>query len=189
MMQKIKELMKIKELIDEINGKINSNNEIINNLKSEINLLSNNLNEIKNAQKEFLTGFKENLNVVKDLRKDFEEEIHEFRLLKGQIQNKILENFEKELQKELRFQIENLKKDYTDYEELKKKMDNVVNKMDNLGGEIDKFVNISNKIKERDFEMEKFAKQLLEMDKEKLNLMRKIDTLERLIARMRRHNK
>ena len=40
MIQKIKDLVKIKELIDGINSKVNSNSETVNNLKNEITLLS-----------------------------------------------------------------------------------------------------------------------------------------------------
>ena len=144
------------------------------------------MNEIKGNQKEFLTNFKDDLGIIKELRKDFEEEMYRFKGLKDNIQKKIMEEFEEELQKELKLQMENLKKDATDYKELKEKISNITIKVNNLSEEITKFVNISNKIKEKDFEMEKFAKQLLEADQEKLNLMRKVDTLERLIARMRR---
>ena len=43
-----------------------------------------------------------------------------------------------------------------------------------------------NHIKKEDFELTKFARNLAEMDKEKLDLMRKIDTLERLVSKIRR---
>ena len=50
----------------------------------------------------------------------------------------------------------------------------------------DKFMEISRNIKAKDFEMEKFAAELLKRDQEKLELMRKIDTLERMLASMQR---
>ena len=186
MIQRIKDLMRIQELIDEINGKINSNNEVVNNLKNEINLLKEQLGEIKINQKEFLTNFKGNLDIIKNLREDFEEEVYRFKGLKEKTQKEIMKKFEEELQNELKLQMENLKKDFGHYEQIKKELSNITIKLNNFSEEITKFTNISNKIKEKDFEMEKFAKQLLETDNEKLNLMRKIDSLERLIARMRR---
>ena len=51
---------------------------------------------------------------------------------------------------------------------------------------MNKFTEISRNIKQGDFELTKYANKLLEADKEKLELMRKIDTLERLISKMRR---
>ncbi|MBL7054249.1 hypothetical protein ISS05_00660 [Candidatus Woesearchaeota archaeon] len=186
MIKKIKDLMKIKGLVDEINSSVCSNNEAVNNLKNETTVLNKELNEIKENQKEFLTNFKDNLEVINQLRKDFEEEIYGFKGLKDHAQKKILQKFEEELQRELSLQMENLKKDKGNYEELKKDMGGMAIKLSNLGQEIDKFMNISSKIREKDFEMEKFAKQLLEADGEKLSLMKKIDSLERLIARMRR---
>ena len=41
-------------------------------------------------------------------------------------------------------------------------------------------------IKKEDFELTKYARHLMEADKEKLELMRKIDTLERLVSKIRR---
>ena len=52
--------------------------------------------------------------------------------------------------------------------------------------EIGKFVEISKNIRKEDFELTKFARHLLEMDREKLELMRKIDTMERLVSKIRR---
>ena len=52
--------------------------------------------------------------------------------------------------------------------------------------EINKFIEISRSIKEEDFELTKFARHLMDMDREKLELMRKIDTLERLVSKIRR---
>ena len=188
MIQKIKDLMKIKELIDEINGKVNSHSETVGSLKNEIVELKTQLGEIKDYQKEFLANFKENVDLIKRVREDFEKEMYRFKGLKEKTQKNIMDKFEEELQKELKLQMESLKKDYGDYEEVKKGLNGVAVKLGSLNEEIAKFTNISSSIKEKDFEMEKFAKQLLDRDKEKLNLMKKIDTMERLISRMRRGN-
>ncbi len=190
MINKIKEAMQVKEQIKDIKEDINSINKIIetsvNRLKNGIEALNTELNDIKKNQREFLNTFKEDLEVIKSIRKDFQEEMYEFKLLKGQMQKNIIEKFEEELRKELNIKIDELKKDNEVYENLKKGIGEANNKLNNLSEEINKFVVISSRIKEKDFEMEKFAKELLELDSEKLQLMKKIDTLERLIAKMRR---
>jgi len=65
-------------------------------------------------------------------------------------------------------------------------MSSMVAQIKNISTEINKFSDISKNIKKEDYELTKFANQLLDLDKEKLELMRKIDTLERLIAKQRR---
>ena len=190
MLQKIKGLMQIKEEIDKINEKLSSTTESTTNLKNDINTLKDQLNnhivKINEKNSEFFRNFDENINIIKNARDSFQKELFDFKLLKSQMQRKILEKFEEELQKELQVKLENLNKDAGEYNELKKQITNISLKVNNLSEEINKFLNVSRNIKERDFEMTHFAKQLLEMDGEKLELMRKIDTLERLVGRMRR---
>ena len=62
----------------------------------------------------------------------------------------------------------------------------MVNEFSKLRGEITKLSTVAEKIKAEDFELARFSNQLLAADKEKLQLMSKIDSLERLIAKMRR---
>ena len=186
MLQKIKDLMKVKEEIDVINKNIEDNNKIIFELKIELETLRKELSETISTQQEFLKNFKENLAIIKNLREDFGKEIYEFKLLKAQLQRKILEKFEEELQKDLEINRENLKNDVENYSELRKKVAEILSRLNLTTEEINKFIEISKSIKKEDFELTKFARHLLEMDREKLELMRKIDTLERLVSKIRR---
>ena len=144
------------------------------------------MKELNSSQKDFLKNFKDNLTIIKNLRGDFGKEIYDFKLLKAQLQRKILEKFEEELQKDLEVNRENLKKDVEDYNELRKKVAEILSRLNMTSEEINKFLEISKNIKREDFELTKFARNLMEMDREKLELMRKIDTLERLVSKIRR---
>ncbi len=186
MLQKIRDLMKVKEEIDVINKNIEENNKIISDLKAELETLRNELKELNSNQKEFLKNFKENLQIIKNLREDFGKEIYEFKLLKAQLQRKILDKFEEELQKDLEINRDALKKDIGDYNELRKNVAEILSRLNLTTEEISKFIEISKSIKKEDFELTKFARHLLDMDREKLELMRKIDTLERLVSKIRR---
>ena len=186
MLQKIKDLMKTKEDLDLINKNIEENNKLISELKSELTELKKELNETQKTQQEFLKNFKENIFVIKNLREDFGKELYEFKLLKGQLQRKILDKFEEELQKDLELNREALRKDTDDYNELRKKVAEILSRLNLTSGEISKFIDISKNIKKEDFEMTRFARQVIDMDREKLELMRKIDTLERLVSKIRR---
>ena len=186
MLQKIKDVLKTKEDIDLMNKNIEENNKIISELKVELESLKNELTETKKTQDEFLKNFRENLFVIKNLKDDFGKEIYEFKLLKAQLQKKILEKFEEELQKDLEVNRESLKKDTDDYSELRKKVAEILSRLNLTTEEINKFIEISKSIKKEDFELTKFARQITDMDREKLELMRKIDTLERLVSKIRR---
>ena len=178
--------MNVKDDIDVINKNIIENNKIISELKSELVSLKKELGENKKIQDDFLKNFKENLTVIKNLREDFGKELYEFKLLKGQLQRKILDKFEEELQKDLEISREALKKDTEDYTELRKKVSEILLSVSMTNKEINKFMEISKSIRKEDFELTKFARQLIDMDREKLELMRKIDTLERLVSKIRR---
>ena len=178
--------MQIKELIDQINIKVESHSNDVNSLKQELATLNKELAETKSHQKEFLTNFKDNLDIIHESKESLKKEVYDFRLLKAQTQKNILEKFEEELSKELKVNSEKLKNDINEYNKLKDQTAQTLQHIKSMSTEINKFAEISKNIKKEDFELTKFANQLLEADKEKLELMRRIDTLERLIAKMRR---
>jgi len=190
MLQKIKDLMTIRDHIDVIKNNLNYTTNSMNELKTEFGTLkqqiNDNINEVDVKKNEFFKNFDENIDLMKTIRHDFEKELFDFKLLRAQMQKKIIEKFEEELSKELKIQIDNLRLDATSYNELKEEIYGITNKVNNLGEEINKFITISSNIKREDFELTGFANKLMEMDKEKLELMQKIDTLERLVSKMRR---
>ena len=186
MINKIKDLLRIKELIDEINNNVKNYSENVSSMKKEIDELKKQLTEIKSNNDDFFRNFKDNSAEIKEMKENLRKEIHEFSLLKSQLQNKLITKFEEELKNELKVCSESLKLDMQNYNEIKEKTNSMLARLARLGEEMAKLAEISKTLKKEDFEMTKFAKQLLEMDNEKLELMRKIDTLERLVAKMRR---
>jgi len=186
MLQKIKDLMKIKEDIDLINKNVEDSNKAISELKNELSSVNKELQETKEIQKEFLKNFRENLFVIKNLKEDFSKELYDFKLLKGQLQRSILEKFEEELQKDLEINRESLRKDMDEYGDLRKKVAEILSKLNLSSDEISKFIEISKNIKKEDFELARHANSLTEANREKLELMRKIDALERLVSKIRR---
>ena len=190
MIQKIKDLMAMKDEIDVIKNNINYTANTINDLKTEVTALkeqiNNNINEISNKNNEFFRNFNENIESMKAVRHDFEKELFQFKLLKAQLQKKIIEKFEEELDNELKVQTGKLNADAEAYNGLKENISRITNKVASLSEEMNKFISISSSIKKEDFELTRFANKLMEMDKEKLELMQKIDTLERLVSKIRR---
>ncbi|MBI2134381.1 hypothetical protein HYU09_00175 [Candidatus Woesearchaeota archaeon] len=190
MIGKIKDLMNAKEQIDIIKNNLNYATSSVAELKEEVSSLkgqlSSTIEEISHKNNEFFTNFNENMEAIRSTSKEFEKELFQFKLLKAQMQKKVMEKFEEELGNELKLQTETLKTDAEAYNELKENITGISKQVNSLGNEINKFIDISKNIKKEDFELTRFAHQLREMDKEKLELMRKIDTLERLVSKIRR---
>ncbi|MBS3132388.1 hypothetical protein J4212_08200 [Candidatus Woesearchaeota archaeon] len=190
MLQKIRDLMQVQEEISKINEKLGTTVNSVNSLSAQVASLAETIqskaSELSQKNIEFYKNFNENINSMKKIRDSLEEELFEFKLFKTQTQQKMMQKFEEELGKELKINLESLKADAEKYNELKGQINSISFKVNDLSDEIGKFLNISRHIKEKDFEMNRFARDLLAMDKEKLELMRKVDTLQRLVGRMRR---
>ncbi|MFH1641311.1 MAG: hypothetical protein ABIC04_00255 [Nanoarchaeota archaeon] len=186
MIAKIKELINIKQDIDGIKTTLDNNTLSMKSFSEEFRGVRTELIEVRKKQNEFLDNFKENLDLIKHIKNDLKEEVYHFKLLKSQLQNKLIEKFENELKSELKCNISSLKNDLKEYEDLRNKISEILDKTKNASNEIEKFVEISKSIKKEDYELKTYANELLKMDKEKLDLMRKIDSLERLISKIRR---
>lgn len=188
MIQKIRDLMQIESLIKDINNRVDENSSCVGNLKDEFGKINSNLASIYAKQDDFLKKFKDNVESIKEVREELRQEMYDFKLLKSQMQNTIIRKFEEELDKELKINLDKFKEDCGKLEKVEEGMLKSNSSILKLTEEIEKLVEISKNIKKEDFELTKFADKVLESDKEKLELMRRIDTLERLISRMRKNH-
>jgi len=192
-MQRIKDLIKIKEIIDEHNKKIEESISQTSKLKDElgkvnegISDLKKSMNDLKFRHKDLENNFKESSGMINGIKEEFDEELSDLKVLKSKLQTSIIEKLSEDFRAELLSHVERIKTDSSSYNQLKDEVSEIALKTNKLGKEIEKFIAISQNIKKSDFELTGFAKRLLEMDNEKLSLMRKIDTLERLLSRERR---
>jgi chromosome segregation ATPase len=191
MIKKIKELMNIKEEIDVIKNNLNYASNSVNGLKDELSefkiSLKSNTESLSSVKTQMLNSLTNDIQDIKELKHEFEKELYQFKLFKSQMQKKLLEKFEEELNNELKINLEKLKESTEDYSKLKADLSEVSAKLYNISDDINKFISISSSIKKEDFELSRHASRIFEADKEKLELMRKIDTLERLVSKMRRN--
>ena len=193
MIQKIKELVHATENIDIIKTKIGELSYAFTSMQKEahcsneeLSILKSEFKELKELHSEFINSFQPTLESIKALRHDIEFEIKEFKLVKGQLQEKLFQRIREELNENITVNLEGLKTDVSRYNELKQQVGSITSKISVLSTEIDKFNLISKQLKESDFELSNYAKKIMEMDHEKLQLLRKIDVLERLVSKERR---
>ena len=72
---------------------------------------------------------------------------------------------------------------------LKNELAGINSDVSKLHSEIDRLNKISSQVKSMDFDLVNYAKKLQADDSEKLRLLRQIDSLERLVSKMRRQQK
>lgn len=122
------------------------------------------------------------LSSLISLGAEFEKEVHGIHVLKSDMQKRI--------SKEAEEQIAAVAKDFLEkaspYKNVDARSNEIVAQLHGLQQEMEKFKAISSTIQQKDFELVKFGKMLEQNDREKLDLMRKIDALERLMAAMKR---
>ena len=97
-----------------------------------------------------------------------------------------MDKFTEELENEIKQRKEELSIDTGNYKEMKESIEGFGIELGKAKSEIGKWVQISSKIKAEDFELVRFTKRLKEVENEKLELMQKIDVLERLVGKLRR---
>tara|TARA_Y100000310_G_C20413053_1_gene682985 strand:+ start:34 stop:627 length:594 start_codon:yes stop_codon:yes gene_type:complete len=196
MLNKIKTLIKTDEVVNEINEKIESTSSQVSNLKSTIEDLNSTvtslnieIKEMKNANEQLMKSSKISVEASHNALNDLRKEIYDFKLLKSQLQNKVLQKFEEELSTHLTVNTTKLSDDLNKYTEIRNNTTNMLETFLAIKTDITKLKSISEGIRSEDFELNKFANQLIAADNEKLNLMRRIEKLEMLISRMRRNTR
>jgi len=186
MINKFRDILKLKEEVDDLKARMDSQSRSFDAFSTEVTKLCDNLQNVRNTQAQLLDELKSNMGGFSQIQQDLSKEVYDFKLLKAQLQKKMLDKFEEELKSELKMNVEVLRKDLSDYEEMKNSVKEMLKKVELTKQEMGKWMEISSNIKAADFELNKFARQLQQSDSEKLELMRKIDSLERLVSKMRR---
>lgn len=194
MFEKINQLLKIKESLDELNKKVDGEiNQFLllknenESFREDIQSIKKDLQEIQEGHASYLNELKKAMHNVKELKEDLESEIADFKVIRTKLNNDILNNLTVEFKNEFAKSLSKLDADIEKFNHLKKSLASVTPKIEEALVELHKFHAISKQIKETDFTLEKHGKALEDSNREKIELMKKIDALERLISRERRN--
>lgn len=188
----IRNLKTFNNLYDEVEGVKSSLSE----LREEFSTIREDMKELK----EFMKGFKEEVSghtevmdtlracreEISQMKGELSNEIYDFKLLKGNLNTKILEKFDVEVRGALDTHLSKLQADADQFRKLKQDLSVTSDKVKEAAGELDKFNRIAQQIKEADFSLVRHAKKLEGMERDKLALMKKVDYLERMVSKARR---
>ncbi|RLE37955.1 hypothetical protein DRJ17_05380 [Candidatus Woesearchaeota archaeon] len=120
---------------------------------------------------------------VKESTFNLNKEIMDFKLLKGRLYEKLVEQISMEIKDKLFKQLDQIKTDIKIYNEVKENIKKLKAELDMLKEEITQFRKI---VKEKDFELTGYVNKITQMDQEKLRLMQQVKTLQKLVAAERR---
>jgi len=186
MIGKIKGVFNLKEELDTLNKELQDNKNLVKELSELFKKELSELKEIKENQIDFLNQFKIAATQVKE---ELKSELSQFQAINKGLQNQVLAKFEKETIDYFNRYNDEIKLNKDNYEKLKQDLESAAQKLISMNTEITKLVDISQNIKKQDFELAQFSQKIFEEDKNKLELMKKIDELERLMARMQRNRR
>lgn len=186
MLKKIRGFYNLTEDIETLTIGFKTFQQLMEQISRQFKTELEELKDIKNYQMGYLETYKRNLGDIEKLKKILEREVQDFQSLKLQTQKTILDKFERQLRMNFLKYNEELKIDKENYEKIKEKVDATIQNIFMLNGEIGKFMDVSRKIKTADYDLTKFHTQIIREDKNKLELMHRIDQLERMLAKMKR---
>ncbi len=193
MISKIRNIVSIGKSLETLNKKVGSYETEVESLsssmrsfKEEISILRNDVKEVTSTQHEFLKSFREEMKHIKDTREQFSKTVYDFSVLKKEMQKEILQKFDTKLQEELIDHCKELEHSMEKYNNLKDTLHNNGKSFKEATEQMERLKSIASGIKNADFEFSSFAKQLKSAQDDKLALQRKIDSLERLVSRIRR---
>ena len=124
----------------------------------------------------------ENLHAIAKAREDVERSTRSF----SDVQKKVELVVQEQLAPVIKESIEKLKLDAGQYAQVKREIEQISVRLNELSEQVLKFVRIAEEVKHADFQLGKYAAELEKADHEKVKLMKEVDDLQRLVARMRR---
>ncbi len=191
MIQKIKNALNASDDIEKIRSEIAlARKELEKGMKS-IATFEENMKERAEKEekrdKELHDEKKQSIKEVKELCNDFQKEINEFKTMRSKLNTQIVNQVCIDIKKEMDVYIMNIRQKIESLNNAAQDIERISTNSGKVMESVDKLRQISSEIKKEDFELTKYASELHKNDKEKLNLMRKIDVLEKLVAKQRRN--
>lgn len=193
MISRLKDVMETSRKLEELSAQVNDNKSAVSGYSREMELFRNELRELKTEIQRFsseASRFSETaflqLNGVRKTNEDLKSEVYDFKMLKSDLKSRVVTELLDGFRDEMRKETSKIATDVTRFNELKNELSVIVTKFKSVEDEIAKFHTIAQQVKEADFSLARYARELEKNDKEKLQLMRENDNLKHLLAKERR---
>ena len=157
-------------------------NESVNAVGARINALESMFDRFQAQKTEEFQHIAQHLNSIQQTRENVEKSTRSF----ADVQRKIEHVVDEQLRTAIASSIQQLQLDAGKYDGAKKEIERCIGLLALMNGEILRFHAISKEIKYGDFQLLNYAKKLQHNDDERVRLLKQVDDLQRLIAKMRR---
>ncbi len=181
-----KDVEGLQQQLKDIQQHIVDQNIEVAKLKDANTELTEELDDTRNALQSFKDQFAMSTETLSTVVKALNNEVVEFKLFISKNKRDMINDLHTEFSQEMKNSTEGILQDLESFRRLKERILDLEKEISEIHREVLKFVTISEKVKEADFDLVQYKKTLEEGDKEKLDLLRKIDSLERLVAKIRR---
>ncbi len=174
-----KELEEVQNKLNDLKTKYDQGiKEIKDFQEAKFKKLEETFSELKENQSHYFEEFEKALEAFNDMNAKYKKEFDTFNVIKNNLTSKTLEKVEKELKEELT-------KHFGKLETEKNKFEDLSRSIEQAKEEIKRLTFLSEKVKDADLNLVKHAQELKFSDSEKLKLMKQVDDLQILIAKMR----
>lgn len=153
--------------------------------KEIVSKLCKEVKAIGSVQKEIVEQLKEATEQMLLASKDFEKAATDIALIRPALEKKMLENFSKTIEQELATTTNKIYAQAAGFNATKDVFKEHIRVSQDAIKELEKFTVISKRLKETDFKLTTHAQEIEKNNTEKLRLMKRIDDLERMLAKMK----
>jgi len=123
---------------------------------------------------------------LKEATKEIEKATSEIQVFKPSVETKLINQLTQKMESELANATNKIYAEANGFAEAKEVFSKHIKQSQETTDEMEKLRNIISKIDEKDFTLEAYAKQLDKNDREKVKMMKRIDDLENMLAKMKR---
>jgi len=188
MLGKIRDALEAKKMAEGVSAQLENQQQKLSEQKTSIDNLTNSVSELtdvvstlKSYQQELQASYTEGITAAQKLKSELASNVVNIQVLKGQLQNHIVNKVSEELQQF----VGQFKGKVDEMSKLQSEMLLIATDVNKVRDELNRFTAVSTRLKDMDFQLTNYALKLESNDKEKLQLMRQIDSLQRLVSKLR----
>lgn len=178
-----KDVEEIKEQLSNLSNELSSLKENSNKQSQQNQELLTLLSELKSNQSSYFSEMNKEVEEIISLKQEFSKSVRSFELLHKRIYDQLYTR----VHEVLREHTNDLKATTDSYNSTAPKVNEMLETLNTLHSEIARFKAIAKHLRENDFQLVNHQKNLERLDNEKLHLLKKIDSLQRMIGKSRRN--
>lgn len=193
MLDNLRSLMEVGKLTEELGQDLRQTrrdlDELSVGLRRDLSAMQGDVVELKGQFTKLMQEHTVHVQALGDAHRsfakvhdDFSKELADFKLAKNRMEGK----FQDAVQRDLKQYIADLRQNLSGFHDVSRETLVLTRDLRTARAEIAKFSAIAEKLHEKDFDLFKFSKQLESVNREKLGLLKRIDFLEKLVAKERR---